>query len=422
MVAKNFFALWRSSNPLVSLGLLAVVSTVFLTSRGMPWRGEWQWTLNWAAGTTILAGPVLAGLAAFEASRWRRVSQNLLLGTSSRRWAAMTTPIVGPLISAALVLVGAVVAAVALSAPLHPSDRIDAGTVPLALLALLFYAGLGGVIGRFLQPMPAAIAGVIAAYALGVASTRAPRDILTVGGSTGPLAGLTLDLLPYCAEVAWLVACIAVVTLLAARGLPPLRRVGHYSAGLLAVAAAAALLLNPTNSFIYRIDQPGEWRCAGAPLQTCLLAGNTRFLSQWSDAMSQYSAPFKNMGFVFPARYEQPLPSSNVHSTGVGELFFDPGRINLSPPTVDYVLLSLATPATCPQFRAAEPPLAALNARDWLVMWMRRQVDQTPTTTEDPRFATWAQAIDPDSQRTWARGTFDALRTCDLGSADIPHA
>ncbi len=54
---------------LLALPLLLGLGGATLLSRGAAWLGEVPWTLDVACGSTVLSGPVVAAVAAWNADR-----------------------------------------------------------------------------------------------------------------------------------------------------------------------------------------------------------------------------------------------------------------------------------------------------------------------------------------------------------------
>lgn len=61
------------------------VSGFFLFSRGIPWRHEWAWALDWASGSTLILGPLVSSATAWVVARWHGVRQ--LMMSTPRGWA-----------------------------------------------------------------------------------------------------------------------------------------------------------------------------------------------------------------------------------------------------------------------------------------------------------------------------------------------
>ena len=135
--------------------------------------------------------------------------------------------------------------------------------------------------------------------------------------------------------------------------------------------------------------------------------------------MNVTAARLDGSGLAIPTRYEQPTGGGR-RSPAVGEIFFDPGTINIRPPTHRYVAESMATPATCPAFATDRPPLQALNARAWLSQLILDRAWPQDASGRDPRIAAWEKRTPISDQDRWARATFAGLRACALSDIDVP--
>ncbi|MEY2442148.1 MAG: hypothetical protein QOJ46_1574 [bacterium] len=76
------FAFKTLYGPWLVAPVIALETANFL-QRGMPWRGEGMWTVEWFAIAMFLIGPLCAGVGAVDASRLTRPG-NIHLVLSSR--------------------------------------------------------------------------------------------------------------------------------------------------------------------------------------------------------------------------------------------------------------------------------------------------------------------------------------------------
>ena len=200
---------------------------------------------------------------------------------------------------------------------------------------------------------------------------------------------------------------------------PPSRRPAFLTAGLaIGATALGAVLGSVPGATYYRVDTHPSRLCRGAPVSVCLLAGNTSQLTSWTVLMNQAADRLRGAGLGYPPRYEQPTP--HEHSLAVGVIFFDPGTINIKPPSHLYVAESLATPAGCPAYATDQPPAQGLNAREWLAQLIVDRVWPDDPSTRDRRVRQWEQATPRTEQNRWARTTFAGLRACALTQVDVP--
>ena len=267
----RFRSVWRGCDPLASMLLLAAVSSAVLFARDLPWRGEWMWTLDWAAGTTILTGPLTAGLAAYESARWKSVTVELILPTARRRLAACFLPASAVLASATVVYLMGTLVVLAISSHSHPTDRF----VPLLWLVGLCELGLctaiGWLVGSRLPSYVAASLATAGCYLLViVASTHATLAFWIVGGLTGPPAGKVVDFGYMSGAVVVFLGLAGVTAALYLSQGSRTRRMAQVAAGLSAAATALGLALTSSPGATYvRVDPHPHRLCRGAPVSVC---------------------------------------------------------------------------------------------------------------------------------------------------------
>ncbi len=71
MIRRLTYALRTLVGPWLTLPAL-VLETLNFLQRGMPWRGEGMWTVEWFAISLFVIGPLAAGAAAVDAARLSR--------------------------------------------------------------------------------------------------------------------------------------------------------------------------------------------------------------------------------------------------------------------------------------------------------------------------------------------------------------
>lgn len=68
----------------ISILTLLAVALFTLYDRGGEWRGEWDWSIAYAMGTTVLTGPVVAAIAAWLG--WNRHGLRAATDSAPRGW------------------------------------------------------------------------------------------------------------------------------------------------------------------------------------------------------------------------------------------------------------------------------------------------------------------------------------------------
>ncbi|WP_351230927.1 hypothetical protein [Streptomyces sp. NPDC002133] len=290
----------------------AVLEAVNFAQRGMPWRGEALWTVDWFAIALFIIGPLLAGAAAVDAARLSKPG-NIHLVLATRRpyrpylraamWCA------GPVLAVHLVTIatGLIVSRVHGSTPWL-------GIALAALvqgLAICWYTAIGSAIGRLAGPLVAGAVASLGAFAL--------IYLLGEGGSDGfnllALGGATVSRLGYDYAPGYLAAQIVVFTLTAALVLllPLHQRSGlrlPTPAGAPCVAIAAALVTTgpymlPDERFTADAAAPTD--CTRTAPKVCLYPDHQRFRSQVVQHVQTLSQAADAAGYrsLVPQRFEE---------------------------------------------------------------------------------------------------------------------
>ena len=179
-------------------GSLAIIGLEIanLLQRGRPWRGEALWTADWLAISLFLAGPLLSGLAAVDASRLTRKGTVPIASAMARRHGAYRFAIVWTAGPASAVHVAAFGAALIVGGTAAPPAGwgVIVLTFAVQVLAILAYVALGSAIGRLAAPLAAGIVATVAALA-GFYSLSFGQGfmLLDIGGATVSRLGLTLS-------------------------------------------------------------------------------------------------------------------------------------------------------------------------------------------------------------------------------------
>lgn len=410
--------LWRTGRLWAYLAMATVVGGFVLTARDAPWRGEWQWTFDWAAGASILLGPLVAGAVAYEVASTRDFDLHLVRPGTRRRWVATCAPALGPTLAMAVPYLTVVLVGTVLSAVRKPTDVFLPVVPVMGLLCLLVFAVVGLHLGHRLPPVPAALvawaAGLTATLALSATGFRA---LFRVGGASASLAGSRLDLSAVLAHLVFSCGLVALAVLTAsARTRSRARRAG---VPVLGVLTACAGLVVVSDGNVYEANPSAGTRCASAEgVRVCLLVGNTTQLPAWAHGLGRLRAKV-DQPWVTVASYRQPTWGTRWSAPGPGVLAIDAQRVNIAPPSLSDLAATLARPSDCAQYTAEAPPGVALEAGHWLAEWFRHQQDPGGHGA-DPMVTDWIRASDVAEQRLWAERTYEALRTCRLDDARPP--
>ena len=422
---RRVLSLWRTSSPLSSICLLSAVEIVVLSSRGLPWRGEWAWTMDWAAGATVLTGPVVAGLAAYEAGRWRSALVGVVMPSARRRILGSLSPAIGPLLSGTLVYLLGTLTVLLITAVSSPTDNFEPQILLLGFLKLVAYVALGWAIGGRLQPIIGAVSALIIGYGLVLlASGDGAFSFLRIGGSTGPIAGMDVNNYAVLARSLLLVALAIACAVAVASQYSNTKSLRPIVVALaMTLAVGGATIVHRQGAEPYRLASSQDRICRGTTVQVCMLVGNTTQLDSWASQIERSVTILSSSGLQFPSKYEEPAPTAAGRNPSVGELFFDPGTVNTAPPNRVMIVETLSTPATCPGFAAEIPPTGAMNARYWLSHWMYHRIWPNMGGGEvDPTVVAWMTQTPTSQQDSWVRATLMNLKSCALEKLAIPVA
>ncbi len=418
----------RRGSTLSFLPVLVAVQAFAVLQRGTPWLGEWRWTIDWAAGATILTAPLLAGCVAFELLRWRTGATWSLIRSTQRggvatwRVAGSALAVVAALqvVSTAIMLLGTVA--------VGAEVEVDEGAV-LALVAPLAVLAAAAAIGAAVVSCWQSLLAVPTAAALVFGVTAFAGDlhlppVLRVGGTTGSLVGLTWDSRHLWASIGVLLsltACLAaVVRMRDGSARTSVRRgavvvTGTILAGSVVTAEAAP------GHLLTRADEQVRYVCRTTEASTVCVASETRRQLPWlASEISRQSAPLRSIGIQLPRRYQQEVPYRSVpRGTAPIALGPEPNR-----PEGDAELIPdlLAVPAACAADSAdVPPPPEVFVARGAIAAWIRVMngtVDLADVGGEP--FADWL-TTSPDQQADWIGVTFEQLRQCRFDEVRVPE-
>ncbi|WP_370249013.1 hypothetical protein [Nocardioides sp.] len=398
---------------------LLVASALVLQNGGWPWRGDWNWTIDTIAGSTVLTGPLVGGLAAWMVVR--AAALRPLTDTTPRRaWVVVRQAgLAAGLGLVAYALTALVAVAITLAVP-HGGDAGWAALVigPLVLAAC---AMTGAALALHLPHPLTALAVPVGLFLLGDLAPRPGPELLRHGPVTGSLAGLRFDL----AVIAWHSLALAGLTaLLTLAALPsrdtsplPRARAALLVAGLLTGGTGTILTMSsPPERFVITAERPDV--CAGTPVQVCLPAAQQRQLDRILPGVQQVAARLTAAGAALPDRFEaalpgyRPPPEVGLLARGISDdLPTDPSAL----------AALLMRPSPCPDYfdPTARPGDEYAFATELLIaVAVATEPDAVITGPE----RAWLQQTDPAERRSWVARTYSALRACDLEAVRLPDS
>jgi hypothetical protein len=411
------FRSWRTAAyVVVAVGVVAFT----LCARGAPWRGEWAWTFDWVAGSSIILGPLYAGMTGFETADGQPFDAALARPTARRTVLATLAPLGGPTLAVLGAYLLGVGAATVVASRTAPTDDLQPVVVVLGALLLLVFGLSGLVVGQYLPRTAAGLAAWLGGLAVTIASAGiAVPHLFRIGASTGSLAGM---------GVWWRGAGSHLLAYLLLGGLVVLVATQRWRSRPHRLAlwglVAAFLVVVGVIAHDDRLYQPlahPRWVCSGSAssVRACMLAGNSAQLSAWHDGLAALTSTLSLVGATPAATYRQPAPGASVGS-GEALLLPDPQRVNISPPTVGQVADAVARPTDCPQFHAEVAPVGALAAQHWLSEFLAQRAQPRASADRDLEVLQWMAGSSAHAQDAWARATYVKLRTCSLTGMDAP--
>jgi hypothetical protein len=345
----------------VWVSLLAIGVEVYnILDRGMPWRGELMWPIEWSGSALIVIGPIVAGSVAVDTGRqWQDDTLPVLLATASARrsvlfsWAATTVPV--SLVHLSTVTMTLVIASPTSTAALAPS----AVAIISQFLAIAAYGAIGAMMGRIAGSVVGPIAGVILAIFAFLAFGRdngASFSPLDQGSATSSLVGFEFSEKYVSAQCFFLtVTTLGLLALATAR-----RKHRIYpSLAVLAILAFLASTFGPHGRMV-RDAEAAPTECAFGNVEVCLYPEHQRLLPQIAqDAESIYVAATR-LGI------SDQLPTSlveRIHGEGRRPDNDPRGRLEFLPDTFSRgtvdprdVANAFVLPWNCEELFGSEPP------------------------------------------------------------------
>lgn len=401
------FALWlrRSTALLAFPAMLAIVFLVLFSRSGWSW--EVSQAVSWSTAPTILLGPLAAGLVAFDV--WRRQTPTMRdLNASTRRGAS------GVLVLALTAWVYAVVAwlagvgvAVAMSASNDAAGPVPWWTIAQGLVVMLACVCIVALIGSGLRNVAAAPVAAVVCYLLPIgANVFGLQGVLTVGGATAPLIGITQDRTIAAVLVLAAVLVAALSWVMVRRWSAPSGVATSGSGVVLGVALVGSLVYLTTLSPMTLSMRPSASPevCVGSAPQVCGPGEGAALYAVAAADLHAAGQKLADDGITLADRYDYPRGDIMLPPRGVGLLSLSPSKITGDGHLAPWdVALAVASPSVCPAYYGDAPPGDLLDAQGSLATWV---VDRLSG-------AGGSSAVDIEG----ARGALSALEDCDGGAA-----
>jgi hypothetical protein len=339
-----------------------------LLQRGMPWRGEGLWTVEWFAISLFIIGPLCAGGAAVDAARLSRPGNIHLVITTPRPslayvWAAGWTAVPLMALHAIAITVAAMIGPVTMPSVGWP--LMAAGGV-VQCMSILWYASMGSLIGRLLPPLVAgfvaAIAGWFLYYPLSSVTSGGPQhfDLLDMGASTVSQIGLTYNAwyLTGQALVFGVTAALVLAVRLRVRsGFPVPTAMGVLLVGAaVAVLVVGAVALPADRKKVVEVTP--SYCSAGQP-PVCLFAEHRRYSDVVVANVRTLTDAARRHGYdalVAERVVERGRAGTSGAEVGVFELRLADDVYTTGSMTLDQTAMNLVTPDHCDQLHSPTPP------------------------------------------------------------------
>ncbi|MGL5827443.1 MAG: hypothetical protein ACRCYU_21940 [Nocardioides sp.] len=399
----------------MSFALMHCGSWFAMVVSNRTWVGSWKMALDWAAGSTIVVGPLLAGLVAVRYAEVHRTSLPELVASSVRPMRSWF----GPALRLWLLALGSLgLLVVELTVlgwvrGLHVVPRQLLILVPCALV-LAVHALVGMVTGSRMPGRYAAPLAAAAAFGLFLLSTLglAP-DVFATGGVTGSLAGeqyrLSAVVLLTGSAALLLVALVLLAGAPGPRWLSVARLGGAVGAGLVAFTVSATSALDIEG----RLEPAAaDYVCRGVEPQVCGLRDTPLFVGDAAARMHQLSRPLVAVGVRLPDRWNQYTPGRPADRSAGGLSLSSDVVLGSHVPDLE-IIRSLTTPATCVNVYDGSEPESSTNARLLLARWIAFRNGLGDTS----KARAWFSA--PESEQ-WVRKSYDHLTRCEFDELRRP--
>lgn len=400
---------------------LAGVEVLAVLSRGTPWLGEWAWTIDWVNGATILSGPLLAGIVAYDTRSLGKPEWTRLAGGARRGPAVPLHVTAAAWGGATLIHLAVLVICIGVTARTDPTGSLPLLPIFLGPIVLAAFAALGLAVGTMFPSLLSTPVAIVVAFGLtylGAAGTV--PEVFRVGGVTGSLVGQVPDL-PVLAIIVGFLVCfsVGVVVGVAYRQAVVLRKTSLALGALAIVGAAGAYVtLEAIGDNRYQLAaSPPDYVCAGNAPKVCMAKGTTRSLPSLSREMARQAAIVRSLGVSLPEKYVQEVPGF-APSTDSGIMYMYVESVNAARVDPSQVADYLSSPAPCQEFYAERPPELALTARSLVADLIRDRTGVQAFSVEPGSEV--AQWVASDEANVWMRDTFKELKECHLDAIRLP--
>ncbi len=345
--------------------VLVVLEAANLWQLGRPWRGELLWTVEWMGIVHFVVGPLLAGVAAVDASRMAQPGALEFLAVSRRRHGAFAWAAAWTALPACLVHSAGLAAALLWAQRYWDGPETSSAALAFAvqLVAFCWYSALGSAIGRF---MPVLAAGPVAAVAaMGLFFRLADGDgflLMDFGAATVSRVGyvLSADYL----GLQFVVFGATAALLVAPRVWPSTTRIRRspHLAGVAMLALALVVLVSvgswgPDERKLADPSPPD--RCFGESPTVCYYPQHLRMAGPSLEAIEDFAERARRAGYddLVPETIHETSRTYIPSNPAIRGLHIDSWEFEGKPPRPGSLVQRLASPHHCLQPDRPEGPI-----------------------------------------------------------------
>ncbi|TFH72120.1 hypothetical protein [Cellulomonas sp. HD19AZ1] len=352
--ARNGLVLWAA------LATIAAEMSVAL-QRGMQWRGDLIWTVDWVPVSFIIVGPVVAGLAAIDTASSARGASHLFARPVTRTPAFAITLAYGTVVGAAhLAVLG--VALIVSDPPVWDPWVGVAVLVQLAMLTL--FATIGTTLGRFVGVVMAGVLAALSVFGL-LFVASAPGDgpaLLEFGGATLPRIGYAYSPIFLSSQLVLLSTAIAALLLL--RPVDPIHKPRPSRSDL--VAAGAALVAVAVGSAylpgqrLVAVEASPTLCGAVQTVPTCFYPQHRRVMPVFQEQFWVLVSAARENGYedLVPRRLAEASRTELPQEArdGTAAVYVMPEHLQGRAPSLWEIASGIVQPVHCAQVKGELPP------------------------------------------------------------------
>lgn len=401
LAARSSPAFWALPCLLgLELGVVMLMAT--------DWTAEWRWAVDWAGAGVFLAGPLTAGLAAWQAQMISRTTGEAVmpLRAQARVFAFQAGGVLVWATAAHALLVCVVVATA------YGEGAVGFPVLTPVLQHVLFLAAclaVGFLAGQLSESRLLAPAVVVVLVFLVIQASNGalPTLWVEVAGATSPLAGLDYRPGVVLAQVG---ACLALVAIAAsvARGVvrPVVRWAPLGTAALTLVVAAGWLSATEANRFTVAADLSAARECIGRAPRVCLLADSSSVGPAVQEALADLHAAAGPVA-ILPTTYVQVV--SGRAPDGARAFVLNAGAVADGRASRESLVTFVAWNQDCLLTDDAPPSRAVELVSDLATVLLARA---EPGRPDPDRLMRLFARLEPEQQDAWVADALAASDRC----------